>query len=1002
MEHHKSSQSARKIKAIILDVGRGHRRLDGAKSVPKGLEPVKNSQTNLHWLLNALSASAVKTSVYIGGYHLEKVVETFPELKVRFHRSWKVTGEAVALGQYDWEDNVDYLLLRADTLTIPEGISQLIAQQENIVAARCGEEQKTFAGLLILRAEKIEYFRRLAENIAMEKPNTDLPGLIKLIPDTAWLDVTGLATPVADREAVRSIIFRGKAQTLEQLSGLMRTAVVPQQLRYKENEWALDRSGTVSAIQQRFTEGLLVVRSSALAEDNLQTSGAGRFHSELDIDARDPAAISAGMDRVVASYGRDNRTVDPHDEILIQQQIENLRFSGVLLTRDPSSSAPYFVLNYDEESGRSDIVTSGAAGTVRTAYLSWEAPNDHLGSDLAPVFETARELMALTHNDALDIEFGRDHEGTLHLFQVRSMVVASSSQWMFDVDLEDIRQEALAFFRARSEPHPTLVGNGTALANMSDWNPVEMIGAASRPLALSLYQYLVGNSTWAESRACIGYRDVGPEPLIHSVGGRPYVDVRASLNSFLPDGLGEATAARWVSDCLDRLRATPVLQDKIEFDITATCLAFDWPEHAARMNLAGLEINEIETFKTLLADLTSKIVRQDICPISEELRQVQLLDSMRRKFGTDTSRTAASSAKRVQYLLDRCRKLGAGPFAVLARYGFISMTLLRSLRDVGEITADEYDQVLQAIPTVAGLFTRDLAEFSAGKLSVAYMVTEYGHLRPHSYEITALSYAQCPEMIGSAAHFAMQNQVKTGDSWEQVRTLFTVRQSSIQKRIHDLGLSFSIEHMLDFIPAAIAAREKAKFEFMKTVNDALEEIATFGGFLGFSREEMAFLTVTEIIRYAHDSMSGGTHGRLQRAVQYRRKRQQLTEALRLPDVIAREEDLLGFAQRPGKPNFVTRKSVIAPVILVDEFRDGMDLSGKIVAIRAADPGFDWIFGHPITGLVTEYGGIASHMVIRAAEFGLPAAIGCGGLIFDALVNCRAVELDCANQRIIPR
>jgi phosphohistidine swiveling domain-containing protein len=950
-------------------------------------------------LLNALSAYAVE-AVYIGGYHLEKVVETFPDLKVRYHRSWKVDGELTALRQFDWEDNVDYLLIRADTLVIPEGVGRLISHQNCIVAGHSGgKERLGFAGLLFVCVEQVDSFRQLVDSSTGSSPDGDLSSLIDQLPDIKWVDVTGSATPIVDREAVRTIVFRGKARTLEQLSGLVRTAVVPDQLRYKAKEWLSSRDVIVAAIQQRFPCGLLVLRSSTSAEDNLLTSGAGRFHSELDIDACDPIAIAAGIDRVIASYSRDNRAANSKDEILVQPQIEKLRMSGVLLTRDPSSGAPYFVLSYDDESGRSNVVTSGSAGNVRTAYLSWEAPNDHLGKELSPIFETVRELMGLTHNDALDIEFGLDHDGILHLFQVRPIVVAASNKWIFDADLADVRHKAAEFFSACSEAHPTLVGDGTVLANMSDWNPVEMIGTEPRPMALSLYQYLVGDSTWAKGRARIGYRDVGPEPLIYSIGGRPYVDVRASLNSFLPAGLEETTAARWVNDCMKRLRATPVLQDKIEFDITVTCLVFDWSDHAAQMVSAGLRPHEIGAFKKALAKLTSSIVCQEVCPIAEELRQIELLETMRRKCVSEPPRTVAAAAKRVQYLLDRCRQLGAVPFSVLARYGFIGMALMRSLRKVDGITDSEYDLILQSIPTVARQFTSDLARFSVGDLSLDCLIMKYGHLRPHSYEVTALSYGQCPEMFVVTPDFALQNQGNEADAGTSFAKLITDRRPSIQQRIDDLGLVFSVEQMFDFISASIAAREKAKFEFMKTVNDALESIATFGKMLGLSRDDMSFLTATEVIRYAHDSMSGGTRGRFLRTVQYRGKRQNLTEALRLPDVILHKDDLLGFAQWPGKPNFVTRKTISAPIVLVEVFREDLDLAGKIVAIRAADPGFDWIFGHSIVGLVTEYGGIASHMAIRSAEFGLPAAIGCGGLIFNSLLDGMEVELDCANQRI---
>ena len=68
-------------------------------------------------------------------------------------------------------------------------------------------------------------------------------------------------------------------------------------------------------------------------------------------------------------------------------------------------------------------------------------------------------------------------------------------------------------------------------------------------------------------------------------------------------------------------------------------------------------------------------------------------------------------------------------------------------------------------------------------------------------------------------------------------------------------------------------------------------------------------------------------------------------------------------------------------------------------IENADPGYDWIFSHNIAGLITMYGGAASHMAIRAGEFQLPAAIGCGESIFNQLRGYNSISLDCANKLI---
>ena len=92
------------------------------------------------------------------------------------------------------------------------------------------------------------------------------------------------------------------------------------------------------------------------------------------------------------------------------------------------------------------------------------------------------------------------------------------------------------------------------------------------------------------------------------------------------------------------------------------------------------------------------------------------------------------------------------------------------------------------------------------------------------------------------------------------------------------------------------------------------------------------------------------------------------------------------------PNFVT-KTITAELLLLDK-EDNKKLDGKIVVIESADPGFDWIFGYDIAGLITRYGGANSHMAIRCAELNIPAAIGVGDLLFEKFKTGLA-QLDCS-------
>lgn len=100
----------------------------------------------------------------------------------------------------------------------------------------------------------------------------------------------------------------------------------------------------------------------------------------------------------------------------------------------------------------------------------------------------------------------------------------------------------------------------------------------------------------------------------------------------------------------------------------------------------------------------------------------------------------------------------------------------------------------------------------------------------------------------------------------------------------------------------------------------------------------------------------------------------------------------------ARPNFITNKVVEAPIVNLDEDHDS-DITGKIVVLTKADPGYDWIFAKDIAGFVTKYGGAASHMAIRCAEFGIPAAIGCGEKIYQRIHRMQIMCLDCENGRI---
>jgi glutamine kinase len=978
-------------KAFIIESEPGGRRLDPRQSRPRSLMPVVEGElSSLEWTLLALKESGIDDITYVGGYHIEKVIQAFPDLSFRYLRGEAGAEELKSLVPGDAAGE-SCLIIRATTVLRPGAVTLLEGAGAGVGTYESNGERKGAGVFAVGSAEWASLFDSAPDTIdSLAALDAALARAV-----TREVHLDGLAAPALDKSAVAAMILAGKAHTLDNLAPLSKKARVLSLLRFTVEGWEGDRAGVLSRIRAQFGDSSVVVRSSTVSEDSFSTSAAGQFLSLLDVDVSDEAALAQAIDDVIASFGGQGREIHPQDEVLVQPHLAALAASGVLLTRDPQHGSPYFVLNMDSASGRSDVVTSGGEGAIETNYLSWGCEaHTVLDAHSRLVLDAGRDLMRLSHFDALDIEFGLDAQGVCHLFQVRPLVCMEPIGIDGDEDILDVISHLHEFVAEASRPRPGILGSSNLLGNMSDWNPAEMIGAYPRPLALSLYQTLIGDHAWAEARARLGYRDMTSTPLILSLGGRPYVDIRTSLNSFLPADLDDSIGARWIDFCLDKLRADPPLHDKIEFEVAVTCMSPEWPRQRQWLCDAGLSDGEVEQFRQSLARHTGAMVEGRVEPLADQFAAIARLAERREALMALAPRNVAGLGRQLRQLVIDCTALGLVPFSIAARYGFVAMSLLRGLRYGGAIDEETYDSFLRAIPTVSGELAADTERLARREIDMPEMLARYGHLRPHSYDITSNNYAANPDQYFRASGGGMAH-VEVNDPVE----LLMSHKKGIEALLVQADLHFDTETLACFMAEAIAGRERLKFEFMKSVDAILDTIMKIGACVGVSREELSFVPLFEFISLESNSTSRVLQSHLRRVSGQNEKQWMLAKALRLPDLIARPDDVYVHRLESWRPNFVTRKKVTAAPVLVDGAKAPESLDGAIVFIRAADPGFDWVFGHAIAGLVTQYGGVASHMAIRAAEFGLPAAIGCGEALFDQLSQAPMVELDCEHRLI---
>jgi glutamine kinase len=767
--------------------------------------------------------------------------------------------------------------------------------------------------------------------------------------------------------------FGTKAETLERLTPLLRSAVILPQVRFSVAEWHGDRPGVLERIAESgWGQETLIVRSSAKGEDSSSESQAGKFTSVAHVAGVN--AIPAAVERVIASYAGNN---SEHDQVFVQPMLDEVSMAGVAVTREPHGGGAYFVVNYDDHSGRADLVTSGASGKLKT-FVCLKSRREGLPSQLVPILDLLRELESLLNCDGIDVEFAVDKKGVLYLLQVRPL---ANNQPLTDAEATaDATKEIAQKVALLTRPHPYLHGPRSVFGVMPDWNPAEIIGLKPRPLALSLYRELITDSIWAYQRDNYGYKNLRSFPLLVSFHGLPYIDVRVSFNSFIPRDMKPELAERLANYYIERLLAQPTLHDKVEFEIIFSCYTLDLPERLLALTKHGFSQDDIADITGLLRNLTNKIINNEDGLWRRDREKVDRLVAR-----LPTIRDASiDKISRVYWLLEDCKRYGTLPFAGLARAGFIATQFLNSLEATGVLDKAGHEAFMSDLETVGSQIGRDFAQ-----LTKEDFLARYGHLRPGTYDILSPRYDEAPDLYFD---WSTRRQRQSPSS----RFLLSVSQLRlIERLLKEHGIDHDILSLIDFIKGGIEGREYAKFVFTRSLSDALSLIKQIGEENGLSTDDCSFLDIA-VIRSIY-AESGCVRARLQASVAEGRRRYELTRRLVLPPLISSPEDASAFHLPSIHPNFITKQCVTAPVSTIDDSPE--ELKDTILFVPSADPGFDWIFSRGIAGFVTQFGGVNSHMAIRAKELAMPAVIGAGETLFGHWKRADKICLDCGNQQV---
>jgi len=784
-----------------------------------------------------------------------------------------------------------------------------------------------------------------------------------------YLDVFGDWTEMNQSEDLAHFIMGTKAETLERLRDVLSESQVCDQVTFTANDWKSNQLEIVDEIQSLFLQKKIIIRSSSKLEDSWASSNAGAFESVLDVDSSIASKIIDAIDFVISFYNNEDLT----SQILVQNFIEDIEISGVVFTCDLTTGAPYYVVNYDDTSGRSDTITSGSTDEVRTVVALKSSVENVLKIDprISDVLNAVHEIEYVLGYDRLDIEFAVNHSGAIFTFQVRPIVTNNPSP-VSELDaISDAINEAKNDFKKWQTPAPQILGENTFFSSMTDWNPAEIIGYNPSDLAVSLYRHLITEKNWATQRCQYGYRDVRPAPLVHMFCGHPYIDCRASINSLIPADLPEILALKLVSIYMSKLINEPHLHDKVELEVVFTIWTQNFKEEfKQRFPNHDLSNHDLEILELSLKNLTTKAFTR----LNSDISSIETLMARFEKVRD----SECSSIQKIYQLIEDCRMYGTLAFAHAARAGFVSITFLNSLVKQKILTETRMLEFQRSVPTVTSEFQEDLVHECN---TTQDLINRYGHLRPGTYDINQIAYWENPSFYFK--------RPKLKQSVNQKFEFSDVEMVGIKDVIGDLSKTLVTDEVIQFLVAGIQAREKVKFKFSRNISLALDLLGSYGKVIGLSREQISFLSFSDIAKVRVGEL---VEKDLLELIK-QRKKSSFKQKVKLPNFISFEGDFTAFEIAKMLPNFVTAKTVTAELLLLTA--DNHELIDKtIVVIENADPGFDWIFSYDIAGLITRYGGANSHMAIRCAELNIPAAIGVGDLLFEEFKSGLA-QLDCS-------
>ena len=191
-----------------------------------------------------------------------------------------------------------------------------------------------------------------------------------------------------------SFNFTSKSDTLEYLSKNITKSKIEPLISFTINDWKKNKSKILEKSCKKFKKQKVVVRSSALGEDTIETSNAGVFTSILNV-IPSKNTLQKSIEHVIKSYNK-KKHFNLNNQVIVQRQSTHIKTSGVIFTRIPDTGAPYYIINY-EDGKNTDSVTKGLIGN--SVKISRSTPMTKIPTKWRNLLYAIKEIESILKNN---------------------------------------------------------------------------------------------------------------------------------------------------------------------------------------------------------------------------------------------------------------------------------------------------------------------------------------------------------------------------------------------------------------------------------------------------------------------------------------------------------------------------------------------------------------------------------------------------------------------------